>query len=158
MSGQDTLAFSGQSASFTKAGLGIGSTPAELSIAAPNGNGIDFAIDGIAYHLVDDATVAMSAMSVQAVSTSCLYLVEIDSNLALTTKKGVEVLTTDLGVVGGTLQWPVPSADKCAIGGFKVATNGSTTYTGATTDLDVGGITDSYFDFIGGIPLAPQTS
>jgi len=158
MSGQDTLGFSGQTACFTKAGLGIGSTPAELSIAAPNGAGVDFAIDGIGYHLADDATVVMTAMAVQAVSTSCLYLVELNSSGTLSTKKGVEVLTADLGVVGGSLQWPQPSADKCAIGGFKVALNASTTFTGATTDLDAAGVTDVYYDFIGGIPLAPQVS
>ena len=158
MSGQDTLALSGQTGCFAKAGLGIGSTPAELSIAAPNGAGVDFAIDGIGYHLADDGTVAMTAMAVQAVSTTCLYLVMLDSAGVLSTKKGNEVLTADLGVVGGALQWPEPDADKCAIGGFKVTTNGSTTFTGATTNLDAAGITDVYYDFLGGIPLAPQTS
>ena len=66
------LASSGFTGSLSSAGLGIGSTPAELSIAAPNGAGVDYAIGGYAYHLADDGTVAMSAMSVQAVSTSCL--------------------------------------------------------------------------------------
>ena len=158
MSGQDILANSGVTGCLNKAGLGIGSTPAELSIAAPNGAGVDYAIDGIAYHLADDATVVMTAMAVQAVSTSCLYLVELDSSGTLSTKKGNEILTANLGVVGGTLQWPAPSADKCPIGGFKVATNASTTYTGATTDLDAAGITDTYYDFALGLPLAPQVS
>jgi hypothetical protein len=158
MSGQDTLAFSGQTGSFTKSGLGIGSTPAELSIAAPNGAGIDFAIDGYAYHLADSASTAMSATSVQAVSTSCLYLVELDSSGTLTTKKGTEVLTSKLTAGTDVLHWPNPSADKCPIGGFKVALNASTTFTGATTDLDAAGVTDTYYDFIGGIPNAVQTS
>ena len=153
----ELLANSGFTGCFTKAGLGIGSTPAELSIAAPNGAGVDFAIDGYAYHLADDATVAMSAMSVQAASTSCLYLVELDSSGTLSTKKGKEELTADLGV-SATLQWPSPSEDKCPIGGFKVALNSSTTFTGATTDLDASGVTDTYYDFMGGIPNTPVTS
>jgi hypothetical protein len=155
--GQDILANSGFTGAMSKVGLGIGSTPAELSTANPSGTGLEFAIDGLAYYKVDDATVAMSAMSVQADLTSCLYLVELDAAGALTTKKGVEVLTANLGVVGGTLQWPPPSADKCPIGGFKVALDGAT-FTGATTDLDASGVTDTYYDFAGGIPLAPITS
>lgn len=158
MSAQDILGNSGFTGCLSKAGLTIGSTPAELAIAAPNGAGVDYGIDGICYHAADDATVAMSAMSVQAVSTSCLYLVELDSAGALTTKKGNEVLTADLGVVGGSLQWPAPSEDKCPIAGFKVALDSSTTYTGATTDLNAAGITDTYWDFAMGIPLAPQIS
>jgi len=156
MSGQDVLNTSGFTGCLAKAGLGIGSTPAELSLAAPNGAGTDFAIDGIAYHLADDGTVVMTAISVQAVSTSCLYLVLLDSAGTLSTVKGNEVLTADLGVVGGSLQWPIPAADLCPIGGFKVALNASTTFTGATTDLDAAGVTDTYYDFAGGVPLAPQ--
>jgi hypothetical protein len=154
----EQLQISGLTAAMSKAGLGIGSTPAQLSTANPSGTGLEYCIDGISYYKVDDATVVMSAMSVQAVSTSCLYLVELDAAGALTTKKGKEVLTADIGVVGGSLQWPLPSADKCAIGGFKVALNASTTYTGATTDLDAAGVTDTYYDFGLGIPSAPQTS
>jgi hypothetical protein len=154
----DIMQNSGFTGVMSKAGLGIGSTPAELSTANPSGTGLEYAIDGLAYYKVDDATVAMSAMSVQAVSTTCLYLVELNAAGTLSTKKGVEVLTANLGVIGGSLQWPLPSEDKCPIGGFKVALNSSTTYTGATTNLDAAGVTDTYYDFAGGIPRAPQVS
>ena len=70
----------------------------------------------------------------------------------------VEVLTAELGVIGGSLQWPGPSEDKCPIGGFKVALNASTTFTGATTDLDAAGVTDTYYNFAGGIPNTPVVS
>ena len=157
MSGHDILANSGFTGTLNKAGLGIGSTPAELSIAAPNGAGLDFAIDGIAYHLADDATVVMTAMATQAVLTSCLYLVQLDSSGTLSTKKGVEALTSALGV-SANLQWPIPDADRCPIGGFKVSLLSTATFTGATTDLDAANVTDTYYDFAGGLPLAPQVS
>lgn len=152
-----TYMTSGFTGCLSKAGLGIGSTPAELSIAAPNGAGVDYVINGIAYHLADDATVAMSAMSVQAASTSCLYLVQLDSSGNLTTKKGTEQLTASLGD-NLSLQWPAPDDDKCPIGGFKVALNSSTTFTGGTTDLDAAGVTDTYYDFAMGMPNSPQVS
>jgi hypothetical protein len=158
MSGQDIAQNSGFTGNLTKSGLGIGSTAAELSLATPDGtSGTTYAIDGIAYYLADDATVEMSAMATQAVSTSCLYLVMLDSSGTLTTKKGTERLTADLGVTA-SLQWPQPDADTCPIGGFKVATNASTTFTGATTDLDDAGVTDTYYDFAHGVPLAPQVA
>lgn len=140
-----------------KAGLGIGSTPAELKIAAPNGAGLDFAIDGIAYHAADDATVAMSAHSVQAADTTCLYLVQLDSVGALTTKKGDEVLNTDLVAGNKVLHWPKPDAGKCPIGAVKVKTV-AVTFTAATTDLDASGVTDTYYDFGAGLPHEPLTS
>ena len=153
----DILSIGGFTGCLSKAGLGIGSTPAQLSLAAPNGAGIDFAIDGIAYHLADDATVVMTAMSVQADLTSCLYLVELNAAGTLSTVKGTEVVTANIGVVGGALQWPTPSVDKCPIGAFRVDNSGGT-FTGATTDLDAGTVTDTYYDFAGGVPLAPLTS
>ena len=158
MSGQDIAGNSGFTGCLTKAGLGIGSTAAQLSWATPDGtSGVTFVIDGIAYYLADDATQAMTAMAVQAVSTSCLYLVMFDSSGTMSTKKGVERATADLGATA-SLQWPQPDADKCPIGGFKVAVNSSGTFTGGTTDLDDATITDTYYDFALGVPLAPQVS
>jgi len=155
--GQDIAANSGHTGCLNMAGIGIGSTPAQLSTAAPNGAGTDFAIDGIAYHFADDGTFVMTAMAVQAVSTSCLYLLQINAAGTTSTKKGTERLTADLGVTQ-SLQWPQPDADNCPLGGFKVALDASTTYTGATTDLDASGVTDTYYNFALGLPLAPQVA
>lgn len=153
MSGQDVNKNSGFTGALGKAGLGIGSTASELKIAAPNGAGLDYCINGIAYHAADDATVAMSAMSVQAAGTSCLYLVMLDSSGTLTTKKGTEVATSAVGVTT-SLQWPQCDVDKCPIGGFRVDTDG-VTFTGGTTELSASGITDTYWDFALGIPNVP---
>lgn len=157
MSGQDILANSGFTGCITNAVVGIGSTSTQLSTASTLGAGSDYAIHGIAYNFADDATFVMSAMAVQAVSTSCLYLLQVNAAGTTSTKKGVERLTADLGD-NLSLQWPQPDADNCPLGGFKVALNSSTTFTGATTDLAAAGVTDTYYSFIGGMPNAPQVA
>jgi len=157
MSGQDLMANSGYIGCITNAVVGIGSTSTQLSTASTVGTGTDYAIDGIAYNFSDDATFTMTAMAQQAVSTSCLYLLQVNAAGTTSTKKGVEALTADLGVTR-SLQWPQPDADNCPLGGFKVALDSSTTFTGATTALDAAGVTDTYYSFIGGLPLAPQVA
>ncbi len=157
MSGQDILNNSGVTGCLSKAGLAEGTNAATIQIAAPNGAGIDFAIDGVAYHKADTDNIAVTAHAQQAVSTSCLYLVQINAAGTVSTKKGTEQLTAGLGD-NRALQWPQPDDDQCPIGGYKIATNGSTTFTNGTTDLGAAGITDTLYDFVLGLPLAPQTS
>lgn len=143
---------------FSKAGLAEGTTAAKFKTAAPNGAGIDYAIDGVAYHKADTDDLSLTAAAVQAVSTKCLYLIQIDSAGALSSVKGVEELTADLTNGKRVLHWPEPAEDKCPIGAIKVETDGSTTFTANTTDLGAAGITDTYYDFAGGMPSAPLTS
>ena len=155
----DILGFSGQTGCFTKAGLGIGSTPAELKTAAPNGAGTDYAIDGLGYHFADDASVAMTAMANQAASTVCLYLVMLDADGNLSTKKGVEVAVSTASNPSKGVQWPIVDVDKCPIGGFKLTLDSTAGgYTGATTSLAASNVTDVYYDFVGGMPSAVQAS
>ncbi len=156
--GQDILANSGFIGCLSKAGLAEGTGANTIQIAAPNGAGVDFGIDGIAYHNADTDNIAVTAHAIQAVSTSCLYLVQINAAGTVSTKKGNTVLTANLGVVGGALQWPTPAADSVALGGYKIALNGSTTFTNGSTDIGAGGITETFYDFGFGVPLAPQVS
>lgn len=156
--GADGQADRGRTACFSRAGLGEGTNAATIVIAAPNGAGVDYAIDGLAYHKADVDNIAVTAHAVQAVSTSCLYLVQIDSAGTISTKKGEEVLTADLTAGKTALHWPTPDDARCPIGGYRVDTNGSTTFTNGTTDLGAAGITDTYFNFAGGMPSAPITS
>lgn len=157
MSGQDTLMHSGQTACFSRAGLAEGTNANTIQISADNGNGIDYAIHGIAYHKATADNIAVTAHAVQAVSTSCLYLVQVDSAGTVSTKKGTEQLTASLGA-NLAIYWPSPDEDKCAIGGYKIATSASVTFTNGSTDLGATGITDTFYNFIGGLPNAPQTS
>lgn len=156
--GADGKSMSGFTGCLSKAGVGIGSTADEISIAAPNGAGVDFCIDGIAYHLADDASVAgvPGALGTQAADTKCLYLVQVDADGTVTMKKGTEVLTTDV-TNGVALHWPDPDDGNCPIGGVEVETV-AVTFTVGTTNFSAAGITDTYFDFAMGMPLAPRTS
>lgn len=156
MSGQDILNNSGMTACGAKAGLAEGTNANTIKIVAPNGAGIDFSIDGIAYHKADTDNIAVTAHAAQADLTSCLYLVQIDSDGTISTKKGTERTTTTLGD-NLSLEWPNPDADRCPIGGYKVAVSGGT-FTNGTTDLGDGTVTDTYYDFMFGMPIAPQVA
>lgn len=148
----------GATASFSRAGLAEGTNAATILIAAPNGAGIDYAIDGLGYHKADVDNIAVTAHAQQAVSTKCLYLVQVDSAGTVSTVKGDEVLTADLTAGTKVLHWPRPDNDRCPIGAYKVETDAATTFTNGTTDLGAAGITDTYYNFIGGMPHKPLTS
>ena len=148
----------GATACYASAGLAEGTNANTIKIAAPNGAGIAFAINGLGYHKADTDNIAMTAHAVQAVSTKCLYLVQIDDAGTVSTVKGTAVLTADLTAGTAVLHWPMPAADKCPIGAVKVETDASTTFTAATTDLGAAGITDTYYNFVGGMPVDPLAS
>ncbi len=133
----------------SKAGLAIGSgDTTALDVAAPNGAGIDFAINGILYHLADGADKAVTAQAVQAISTSCMYIVQLNSSGTLSTVKGKEVLTADVTSGKEALTFPQPTEDNCVIGAVRVDTNASVTFTMGTTAFSAAGITDTYYDYM----------
>jgi len=142
-----------------KAGLGIGgSDTATLSIAAPNGAGVDFMIKGILYHKADAAdALAFTAGTAQGLLSKCIYLVCIDKDGTVSTVQGDSVLTADLAAGAATLEWPTPTADTCCIGAVKVQTLLAVNFTAATTDLDATSIADTYYDLFC-VPVAPLTS
>jgi len=152
----DIMTISGFTGCLRKAGLGIAGTADRVKFTAPNGVGTDFAINGIAYHLADGDNVDTGAAAVQAVDTTCLYLLLLDSGGALSTIKGDEVLNTNL-TNGTAVQWPAPTTNKCPVGGVKVKTV-AVTFTLGTTNFDAAGVTETWYDFAGGMPLAPQIS
>ena len=154
--GADGPGLSGRTACYSKAGLGIAGTADRVKITAPNGAGVDYSINGIAYHAADADNIDTGAGAVQAADTKCLYLIQLDADGALTVVKGEEVLTTDV-TAGRALQWPQPSASKCPIGGVKVVTV-AVTFTLGTTDFSASGVTETWYDFAGGMPNYPQTS
>ena len=152
----DILQVSNFTGCLSKAGLGIAGTADRVKITAPNGAGVDFAINGIAYHKADTDNIDTGAAAVQAVDTTCLYLIQLDVDGALTVVKGNEVLTVDLTAGTNNCQWPSPSANNCPIGGVKVVTV-AVTFTLATTDFSAAGVTETWYDFALGLPAVPQT-
>lgn len=156
----DTLAVPrGVTACFSRAGLVIGDgAKTGPAIAAPNGAGIDFAIDGIAYHKADAATVLpLTAATAQAADTTCIYLIQVDSGGTVSSVKGTEELNADLSAGKRVLHWPEPADNKCPIGAVKVKTV-AVTFTPGTTALDAAGLTVTYYNFVGGMPQAPLQS
>ena len=147
----------GVTACFASAGLTIAATADRIKIAAPNGAGIDFAIDGLGYHKADTDNIDVSAAA-QAALTTCLYLVQIDSSGTVSLVKGTEVLNADLSAGKTVLHWPEPDDGKCPIGAVKVKCENAATFTFGTTDLSATDVTDTYYNFVGGMPQAPLTS
>ena len=148
----------GVTAAFAKSGLAEGTNSGTIKIAAPNGAGVDFAIKGIAYHKADTDNIAVTAHAAQAVLTKCLYLVQIDKDGTVSTKKGNEELTADLTAGKRALHWPAPDVGCCPLGGYKVALANAATYTNGTTDHSASDVTVTYYDFAGGMSAAPITS
>lgn len=157
--GADGPANSGFTGCYSKAGLGIAGTSDRVKFTAPNGAGTDYAINGIAYHLADadnvDTGVPVNTdiSAIQAADTHCLYLLQLDSSGNLSAVKGQDVLTTDWNK-GRALQWPTPTANRCPVGGVRVVTVG-VTFTLATTGFDAAGVTETWYDFMGGMPNRP---
>lgn len=137
----------------SKAGLKIGNSDAkDVDIAAPNGAGVDYVIDGILYHKADAADIPVvvtdedgTDVTTQAADTACIYLVQLDADGDLSTLKGVEVDVDSSGNVkdGEALFCPLPSEDNCPIGYIKIVTD-SVTFECGTDDFSKSGVTDTY--------------
>jgi len=141
----------------TFVGLGIGSTPEELSLASTVGTGFDYAIDGICYHGDDDASTASIpavTLDTQAADTTCLWLVQINAGGTVSMVKGTDVLNTDIDNGRVALDWPEPDADNCPIGAVKVKTVG-TAFIPDTDSFAESWVTDVYYNFAGGMPSRP---
>ncbi len=151
------LTLSGFTGNLAKAGLAEGTNSATIKIVAPNGAGVDYGIDGVAYHKADTDNIAVTAHAQQAALTTCLYLVQLNSSGTLSTKKGKEVLTASLPHLD-SLQWPLPDTDKCPIGGYKVKCANAATFTNGTTDFSASDVTVNYVDFVMGMPERPETT
>ena len=122
---------------FGAAGLAEGTNANTLKTV----NAISYAIAGQLYLKAATDNIAMTAAAEQAISTYCLYLCSLDVSGTLTVTKGAE-LGTDTAVL------PATPASNCAIGYFKIATDGATTFTSGTTDLGAAGITETYVDML----------
>lgn len=144
----------------SKAGLAIGDgAKTGPALAAPNGAGTDFAINGLAYHKADAITVIpFVAGTVVGLLSKCLFLVQINAAGTVSFVQGTQRTTADLAAGKEVLHWPQPTAGNCPIGAVKITTASSATFTPGTTALDAANVTATYYDFAGGMPTAPLTS
>jgi hypothetical protein len=139
----------------SKAGLVVGSTATKAQIVAPNGAGVDFAIDGVLYHKADtDDSILFTGHTVTKLYTK-LFLVCLSATLVVTVTASSEVLITEYEAGNAVLKWPEPTADTCPIGAIKIAAT-TAVFTGATTSLGTGN-TATYYD-IAAVPPEPMTA
>jgi len=137
----------------TKGALAIGDG-AKTGVAVPT-TAIHYGIDGIAYATTTAATnKPLSAGVVQPADTTCLYLIMVDSNVAFTSVQGRPALNAKLVALADVVEWPEPSANKCCIGAVKIKTV-AVTFTPGTTALDASGVTATYYNIVGGVPIKP---
>ena len=141
----------------SKAGLAINATTkTNIGIAAPNGAGVDYCIGGALYYKADTASIALGAQPTQAADTTCLYLVCLGAEGALSVVKGKDTRNVDVADGAGVIHYPAVPAGKCAIGAIKVKTV-AVAFTGGTTALDAAGITATFTDLFA-VPTAPLAS
>lgn len=140
----------------SKAGLAIGGTTTKGKILAPNGAGVDYAINGLLYHKADtDDCILFTGITLADLYTN-IYLVQLNANGDVSLEEGEAVLTADLTAGNAVLHWPTPDASKCPIGAIKLAMSAGA-FTGGTTNLSDGTVTDTYYDFMA-VPVEPVTS
>lgn len=139
-----------------KAGLVIGDG---AKTGPAIGTAIMYGIDGIGYTKAAAATVLpLSVATVQAVSTKRLYLMVVDASGTVTSVAGRAVSTTALANGSDALEWPECPSDKAPFGAVKIETDSTHTFTPGTTALDAAGITETYYDIVGGVPSKPLKS
>jgi len=138
----------------SKAGLVVAGTTSKARTNAPNGAGVDFAINGKIYHLPDADNNIVFTAATQAALTTCLYLVCIDYANTITVIKGTEVVTADLTAGKIALTWPMPTVGLCPIGAIKVVA--TAVFIAGTTALGTGNAV-TYYDLFA-VPDTPITS
>jgi hypothetical protein len=140
----------------SRAGLAIGGTTTKAKILAPNGAGVDFAINGILYFVGEADDLVVFTANSQTALYSCIYLVCINASNTITTVAGTQVLTADITSGKTPLKWPVPTANTCPIGAIRVDA-GASAFTAGTTALTGGTVTVTYYNLLL-VPDTPLTS
>ena len=140
----------------SKAGAAIGGTTTKVKSAAPNGAGIDFAIDGIMYHKADADNIWTLSGDDQTALYSRIYLLQLNASGTMSIVQGEEVLTANVTDLSDVLVWPAPTADTCVVAAVRVDA-GASAFVPGTTALTGGTVTVTYYDLIN-VPAAPIAS
>jgi hypothetical protein len=141
----------------SKAGLVVATTTSKVKIAAPNGVGVDFAINGFLYNILDSAGDNLWTLSggIQTILYSRIYLLCLSAANVASCVAGKEVLTADVTAGLAPLNWPLPVAGTCPIGAVRINAT-SAAFTPGTTAIGTGN-TAVYYDLFA-VPDTPITS
>ena len=119
--------------------IGIGTTTTKVRTTAS----VTFAVNGVlrtAKGSTDDLwTLPATVIPVSSIGAFLFYL-------DATGTASVVSVTPVAGASPDLLDWPEPADDKVCVGYVTVATNGSTTFTGATTAMNAAGLTTTYYN------------
>lgn len=145
----------GGSFALTAGGLAEGTNANTYQTA----NTITYVTDGVFRSKGATNNVAFSAgHATVPVSSSCLYLVCLDSGGNFSTVAGRAVPTADVTAGFRALEWPAPPVgDIAVVGAIRVDTNASATFTPGSVDLSASGITDVFYDLFA-VPTRPLTA
>lgn len=138
----------GKTLCLSSAGLAIGGTASKVKLAAPNGAGTDFAINGLLYHKADADDVFTLSGTALAASEACVFLMCLNSSGTASIVQGEIVDTQDVENGVAVVSFPAVPADKCAVGAVLVETSSTGAFTPGTTELSAAGVTDTYLNFI----------
>jgi hypothetical protein len=123
----------------TSGKLAIGSTPANVATGA-----FDYCVDGIAYSKgAVAAGTAFTDLTVQPVSSTWDYLVLIDKAGTISIQRDT-IQVVPAGQKPSERRLPPVPEDHVLVGVVTITTNGSTTFTPATTALNAAGLTVVY--------------
>lgn len=119
-----------------KAGLAAGTTTSKVKSA----NSVEYSINGKLYSKAASDPLDTPTGSDQGSDSKALYLFSLDS--------GGNVTCTQSEIVGSseTVHWPDLPSDQAPIGGIKVVTNSTTTFSPGSTNLGASGVTTTYYD------------
>lgn len=126
------------------AGLAVGSAGATFDI----GNAFSYTIDHRLYLKAAEASVAITAVGAQSVSTERMYMAVIDD------AGDAVIVGGDEADTGDGVHLPEVPAGTVPIGAFKIACDATHTYTPGTTLNSATGITDTYYDLARWVPDA----
>jgi len=129
-------------------GLVIGSG----TLSAVDYDAFDFCIGGRCYEQAAGTDEALTVLDyygdtvVQAVGTTCFYLVSVNASGVENVTKGKDDETTNLPGLPDT---------ECLIGIIKIVTDATHTFTVGTTSFGAAGITDTFYDYVYAPVVAP---
>ena len=128
---------------FGKALLAISAAATKVKTVT---NTIAYTIDGQIYTLAPTDNIAFTNLIIQPVSTTCYYAVVVDAAGTPSIINGTPVLTSSITAGTDKALFPEGPSTQCIIGGIKVETDSTHTFTPATTELSAAGITDTYYN------------
>lgn len=154
---------------FSKVVLAInGASAATVSTTVVPAGGIVYSVDGRQYLKANLAAQALTVNAaqqavvtgqetfyVQPVSTTVYYVVCLDSAGNVRTVQGTYFGQVFVPYIAQTGDGSIPDVGDSltAIGMIKIATSGSVTFTPGTTALDAAGVTATYYDLSGALPV-----